>query len=51
MLRFVCDGDTLAAQLHTHFEAFKDDPDSVLDPVRNGLEEYTSIQTVKIMKS
>lgn len=36
VLNCVCDGVTLAAQLHTHFEAIKDAPDSILGPVKQG---------------
>jgi hypothetical protein len=34
--RFVSDDDTLAIQMHTHFEALHDDPVSLFGPVRQG---------------
>lgn len=34
--RFVCDGETLAVELRTHFEARADDPASPFGPVRAG---------------
>ncbi len=34
--RYVCDGETLAVELKTHFQALADDPDSLFGPVRAG---------------
>jgi hypothetical protein len=34
--RFVSDDQTAAIQMHTHFEALKDDPKSLFGPVREG---------------
>lgn len=49
VLRCVCDGDTLAAQLHTHFEALRDDTDSVLGPVKQGETfDYTGVVMYRI---
>lgn len=44
VLRCVCDGDTLAAHLHTHFVAVKDDPDSVFGPIKQDETfDYTGV--------
>lgn len=34
--RFVSDDQTAAIQMHTHFEAHKDDPKSLFGPIREG---------------
>lgn len=34
--RFVCDGDTLAVHLHTHFEALVDDGHTLFGSIRKG---------------
>ncbi|KAB0622588.1 nuclear transport factor 2 family protein [Castellaniella defragrans] len=47
--RVVCDGDTLAVELHARFEALKDDPDSLFGPVVRGEAfDYTGVIMYRI---